>query len=87
MVIYIKDKYRILDEVFYELYMFGVSILSKNNIVLEKKRLNFIFELYINLFFNVRKLEKNYFKLLFRFKKKNLIIYMYFNRNVFFRFF
>lgn len=66
MVIYIKDKYRILDEVFYELYMFGVSILSKNNIVLEKKRLNFIFELYINLFFNVRKLEKNYFKLLFR---------------------
>lgn len=87
MVIYIKDKYRILDEVFYELYMFGVSILSKNNIVLEKKRLNFIFELYINLFFNVRKLEKNYFKLLFRFKKKNLIIYMYFNKNVFFRFF
>lgn len=70
MVIYIKDKYRILDEVFNELYMFGVSILSKNNIVLEKKRLNFIFELYINLFFNVRKLEKNYFKLLFRFKKK-----------------
>lgn len=84
MVIYIKDKYRILDEVFYELYMFGVSILSKNNIVLEKKRLNFIFELYINLFFNVRKLEKNYFKLLFRFKKKNLIIYMYFNKKCIF---
>lgn len=82
-VIHIKDKYRISDEAFHELHMLGASIPSKNNIVLEKKRLNSTLELYTNPSPNVRKSEKNYFKLLFRFLKKNSIIYMYFNRNVF----
>lgn len=66
-VIHIKDKYRISDEAFHELHMLGASIPSKNNIVLEKKRLNSTLELYTNPSPNVRKSEKNYFKLLFRF--------------------
>lgn len=69
-VIHIKDKYRISDEALHELHMLGASIPSKNNIVLEKKRLNSTLELYTNPSPNVRKSEKNYFKLLFRFKKK-----------------
>lgn len=66
-VIHIKDKYRISDEAFHELHMLGASIPSKNNIVFEKKRLNSTLELYTNPSPNVRKSEKNYLKLLFRF--------------------
>lgn len=47
-VIHIKDKYRISDEALHELHMLGASIPSKNNIVLEKKRLNSTLELYTN---------------------------------------